>query len=113
MKEEISNIETLNLNDSGLLGIDIHSGEVRLMVDYIEDYTNSTSRVCSLVFKDCRSLSCSFNLNVAWPDSILCGHETKDGEWRNITIEMSTSASVFSVSCHHVELCRLEEGGIQ
>lgn len=101
----VSNINELNLNDSGLMGIAICSGEVIFRINYIEDYDSDLAREHLLVFKGCRSFSSCVNLNVVWPDSILRGCETVDGEWRNVILEMNTSASVYKISCHSVELC--------
>jgi len=103
----VQNVEELNLNDSCVLGISIQSGEMCFKVDYIEDYDSCASRVYLLAFKGCHTVSSAINLNVTWPDSILCGTETRDGELRNIKIEMATSASVFNISCRSVELIPL------
>ncbi len=100
----VSNIETLNLNDSAVLGIVIRSGEVCFKLNYVDDYDSDSSSFRLLVFEECRSFSSTVNLDVEWPDSILQASETHDGEWRSILIEMNTSASVFNVSCRSVRL---------
>ena len=101
---KVANIEQLNLNDSRVLGISICSGEIRFNVDYVEDYDSGKSRQCFLVFEGCRSVASKVNLDVCWPDSILSATETPDGEWRNVSLEMNTSASVFHICCKAVRL---------
>ncbi len=101
---QVLNVGSLNLNDSRVLEISIRAGEVCFCVDYIEDYDDFKSRPCRLVFKGCRSVKCTSNLDVDWPDSILCATETHDGEWRNIVLEMNTSASIYRISCREVNL---------
>ena len=100
----VSNIETLNLNDSSVMGIVIRSGEVCFKLNYVDDYDSDSSSFRLLVFEECRSFSSTVNLDVEWPDSILQASETHDGEWRSILIEMNISASVFNVSCRSVRL---------
>ena len=108
---KVLNIEELNLNDSKVLDISIHSGEICFRLDYIEDYENSTMSKRLLVFKGCCSVSSKINLNVEWPDSILDATEACEGEWRNIVLEMNTSASVFKIVCREVLLvpCKSSE----
>ena len=60
-------------------------------------------------FRGCRTVTSSINLNVEWPDSILRATETCDGEWRNIVLEMNTSANVFNISCLAVQLDAFDE----
>lgn len=101
---KVLKIEELNLNDSNVLDISIHSGEICFRLDYIEDYENATMSKRLLVFKGCCSVSSKINLDIEWPDSILGATETRDGEWRNIVLEMNTSASVFKIACREVLL---------
>jgi len=101
---KVLRIEELNLNDSNVLDISIHSGEICFRLDYIEDYENATMSKRLLVFKGCCSISSKINLDIEWPDSILGATETRDGEWRNIVLEMNTSASVFKIACREVLL---------
>ena len=105
---KVQNVETLDLNDSGVLEIFIKSGVVQFKIDYIEDYGTDTSNIYRLQFNGCRYVSSTINLNVTWPDSILCAAEIIDGEWRNIKLEMLTSASVFNISCRSVSLLPVE-----
>ncbi len=105
----VSNVETLNLNDSSVDGIAIRSGEICFKLRYIEDYDTCAFSPRLLVFKGCRTVTSSINLNIEWPDSILQVTETRDGEWRNVVLEMNTSASVFNISCLAVQLDAIDE----
>ena len=105
----VSNVETLNLNDSRVDGITIRSGEICFNLRYIEDYDSCAISTRLLVFRGCRTVTISINLNVEWPDSILQATGTCDGEWRNIVLEMNTSGSVFNISCLAVQLDAIDE----
>jgi len=102
------NINELNLNDSILLDIELRQGQVRLSLDYIDDYVTQYFSKKTLVFLDCSKFV--FDMHCCFDSfgAILCGKQKYLKDCTEYIIEMNTTASIMTVHAQKLIL-RMEE----